>query len=84
MPNVEIKPEKFEFTNLPGFDRKLSRGAIDKQIAKVCYSCNKPLNKRKKGRNKYQSLTNVPGRFVCESCAIKLANGQAVQGIKFL
>ena len=84
MPKVEIKNEKFEITQLPRFDRKLSRGAINRQLVKICYSCNRAFNKKKKGRNKYQKVENVANRYVCESCATKLANGQAVQGIKFL
>ena len=84
MPNIEIKPEKFVISHVPKFDRQLSRGAINRQIIKICYSCNRAFNKKKKGRNKFKPVINAPGRFVCQKCAEKLQNGQVVDGIKYL
>lgn len=72
--------EHFEASQLEKYDRILSRGAVSRQVVKICYGCKKGFCQRK-GRAKAAPVINNPGRFVCLKCADKLINGGKVEGM---
>lgn len=77
---IEIK-QHFEKSQLPKYDNMLSRGAVSRQILKICYGCKRGFCQRK-GRGKAAPISNNPGRFVCQKCVDKLINNVPVEGIR--